>query len=103
MLAECDAAVGEVVNIGSIYEISIGELFHQITKLMGSHARPKLEDQRMRPENSEVRRLWCDNTKIRNLTGFEPKYSLETGLQLTIDWFMQSENLRKYKTKVYNV
>ena len=102
-LAECEAAIGEVINVGSNYEVSIGELFNQIAELMGSHASPVTEDQRMRPENSEVRRLWCDNTKIRTLTGFEPEYSLENGLRLTIDWFLQPENLKKYKTKVYNV
>lgn len=102
-LAECEAAIGEVVNIGSNYEVSIGELFNHITGLMGSHASPVTENQRMRPENSEVRRLWCDNTKIRNLTGFQSEYSLEDGLRLTIEWFLRPENLKKYKTKVYNV
>jgi nucleoside-diphosphate-sugar epimerase len=102
-LSECDAAIGEVVNIGSNYEISIGELFEKIRTLMSSDTILIPEDQRMRPEKSEVQRLWCDNRKINKLTGFEPEYLLEKGLSLTIDWFSQPENLRKYKTKVYNV
>lgn len=103
VLSECEAAIGQVVNIGSNYEISIGELFNMITRLMNSNAVPVSEDQRLRPENSEVQRLWCDNTKIHNLTGFKPQYTLEEGLQLTIDWFIQPDHLRKYKTEIYNV
>ena len=62
-----------------------------------------LDDQRLRPEKSEVFRLWCDNTKIRELTGFEPKYSIDEGLKPTIDWFLDSGNLSKYKNDIYNV
>ena len=102
-LSECEAAVGQVVNIGSNYEITIEELFHKITRLMSSSAIPVTEDHRMRPEKSEVQRLWCDNTKIYNLTGFKPDYDLEKGLKLTIDWFTKAENLTKYKTELYNV
>lgn len=102
-LAECDAAVGQVVNIGSNYEISIGELFTLIKQLMNSEAVLTVEQERLRPEKSEVQRLWCDNTKIRELTGFAPEHTLEAGLRLTIDWFMDAANLRKYKTEVYNV
>jgi NAD dependent epimerase/dehydratase len=102
-LSECDAAVGQVVNIGSNYEISVGDVFQRIKRLMGSDTALAVEPQRLRPEKSEVQRLWCDNTKIRNLTGFEPDYTLEEGLQLTIDWFMRPENLKKYKTELYNV
>ena len=102
-LSECDAAIGEVVNIGSNYEISIEELFHKIRNLMNSHVALTVEQERMRPETSEVQRLWCDNTKINGLTGFKPNYSLEEGLKLTIEWFMNAENLRKYKTEIYNV
>lgn len=102
-LSECDAAVGEVVNIGSNYEISIGEIFEKIRSLMGSRAMLVTEQQRMRPEKSEVQRLWCDNTKIKTLTGFKPDYDLDQGLRLTIDWFMNPHNLRKYKTEIYNV
>lgn len=102
-LAECDDAVGQVVNIGSNTEVSIGELFATIKKLMKSDVDFIVEQERFRPEHSEVQRLWCDNSKIRNLTGFKPDYNLEDGLQQTIDWFMKPGNLGKYKTELYNV
>lgn len=102
-LAECDDAVGQVVNIGSNTEVSIGELFATIKKLMKSDVNFVIEQERFRPEHSEVQRLWCDNSKIRNLTGFKPDYNLEDGLQQTIDWFMKPGNLGKYKTELYNV
>jgi NAD dependent epimerase/dehydratase len=102
-LAECDKAIGETVNIGSNYEISVGNTFQVIKKLMKSEVEFVSESQRLRPENSEVFRLWCDNTKINSLTGFKPEFSLEQGLQKTIDWFIQPQNLAKYKTDIYNV
>jgi NAD dependent epimerase/dehydratase len=102
-LSECDAALGEVVNIGSNYEISVGDIFLRIRSLMDSEVTLAVEQERMRPEASEVQRLWCDNSKINKLTGFKPDYSLEQGLKLTIEWFMNPENLRKYKAEIYNV
>jgi NAD dependent epimerase/dehydratase len=102
-LSECQAAVGQVVNIGSNFEISIGDLFRKIQDLMGNHAVLVSEQERLRPENSEVQRLWCDNSKIRNLTRFQPEYDLDHGLKLTIDWFLNPQNLRRYKTEIYNV
>ena len=102
-LAECEEAIGEVVNIGSNYEISMGEVVNLIKELMNSDIEVVEEKERIRPEKSEVFRLWCDNTKIRELTGFEPKYSIKEGLEKTIDWFTNPENLRKYKTDIYNV
>ena len=56
-----------------------------------------------RPKNSEVFRLWGDNTKIKGLTGFSPKYSIEEGLKETIEWFKNPENLKKYKAGIYNI
>ncbi|KTD01461.1 NAD-dependent 4,6-dehydratase LegB [Legionella feeleii] len=102
-LARCDKAVGEVVNIGSNYEISIGDTLNLIRELMQSNVEFVLDEQRLRPEKSEVSRLWCDNTKIRNLTGFEPRFSISEGLQKTIEWFTSSDNLAKYKADIYNV
>jgi NAD dependent epimerase/dehydratase len=102
-LSECDAALGEVVNIGSNYEISVGDIFLRIRSLMDSEVTLAVEQERMRPEASEVQRLWCDNSKINKLTGFKPDYSLEQGLKLTIEWFMNPENLRNYKAEIYNV
>jgi NAD dependent epimerase/dehydratase len=102
-LAECDAAVGETVNIGSNFEISVGDTLNKIKELMQSDVKFVVDEQRLRPGKSEVFRLWCDNSKIRSLTGFEPEYSIDRGLELTIEWFLKSENLSKYKTDIYNV
>lgn len=102
-LAECDAALGQVVNIGSNYEVSVEDVFLMIKRLMKSNAVSSIDLERIRPERSEVQRLWCDNTKLKNLTGFQPDYTLEEGLERTIEWFVKPENLRKYKMKIYNV
>ena len=102
-LAECDKAIGEVVNIGSNYEISVGDTLDLIKKLMKSDVKFMKDDQRIRPDKSEVFRLWCDNTKINNLTGFKPENNIEQGLTKTIDWFKNLENLKKYKVNIYNI
>lgn len=102
-LAECDAAVGEVVNIGSNTEISIGDVAHLIAELMGSEVEVVQDAQRLRPAQSEVLRLCCDNRKIKQLTGWQPKIDLRTGLRRTIEWFAKADNLRRYKVDRYNV
>lgn len=102
-LAQCDSAVGEEVNIGSNYEISVGDTLKLIRKIMNSDVEFVSDTQRIRPKNSEVNRLWCDNTKIKRLTGFSPKFSIEDGLKETIAWFSNPDNLKKYKTDIYNV
>ncbi len=102
-LAKSDEAIGETVNIGSNYEISISDTLELIKKLMNSDVKFISEKQRKRPEKSEVQRLWCDNTKIENLTGFKPSLSLKDGLKKTIEWFEKEENLKKYKADIYNV
>ena len=102
-LARCDQAIGEIVNIGSNFEISIGDTLEIIRELMGSDVEFLTDEQRIRPEKSEVFRLWCDNTKIYGLTGFKPSYDIRSGLQATIDWFTEPDNLKKYKADIYNV
>jgi NAD dependent epimerase/dehydratase len=102
-LAECAAAVGEVVNIGSNSEISIGDTVRLIRELMGSDIEVAQDEQRLRPPQSEVFRLWCDNRKIERLTGFRSQVCLREGLQRTIDWFTNPDNLRRYKVDRYNV
>jgi NAD dependent epimerase/dehydratase len=102
-LARSDKTIGEVVNIGSGNEISVGDTLNLIKELMHSDVTFITDDARIRPENSEVFRLCCDNTKIHNLTGFTPQYSLEQGLQACIDWFTRPENLARYKIDIYNV
>lgn len=102
-LALCDKAIGEVVNIGSNYEISVGDTLNLIRELMHSNVEFVVDQQRIRPEKSEVARLWCDNGKIRSLTGFEPQFSIRDGLLKTIEWFTAKDNLSKYKANIYNV
>ena len=102
-IAENDNTIGKTINIGSNTEISVGDLFHLINKLMQGNTSIKTDLNRIRPEKSEVFRLVCDNTLIKNLTGYVPSHSLEQGLIKTIEWFRNPENLRKYKTNIYNV
>ncbi len=102
-LAECEKTIGEVVNIGSNSEISVGDVLQRIKALMNSGVEFVTDEQRLRPGTSEVQRLWCDNAKIKALTGFEPQFSLDAGLKATIDWFVDPRNLARYKADLYNV
>lgn len=102
-LAKCEKANGQTVNIGSNYEISVGDTLNLIKNIMDSDVEFVTDEIRIRPEKSEVNRLWCDNTKINQLTGFKPQYSIEQGLEETINWFKNPENLQKYKADIYNV
>jgi len=102
-IAKSENTKGEVINIGSNSEISVQNTLDIIKRLMDSDVDFITENKRIRPQNSEVFRLVCDNTKIKNLTNFEPKYSLELGLQESIDWFINPKNLAFYKTNIYNV
>jgi NAD dependent epimerase/dehydratase len=102
-LAECDESIGQTINIGSNFEISIGDMLNIIKELMDSDVEFIVDNQRIRPEKSEVFRLWCDNSKIEKLTGFKPEVDIRQGLKKTIDWITQPENLKKYKSEIYNV
>ena len=102
-LAECDESIGQTVNIGSNFEISIGDTLEMIKELMDSNVQFITDKERIRPSKSEVFRLWCDNTKIEKLTGFKSKVGIHQGLQKTIDWITRPENLKKYKSEIYNV
>lgn len=102
-LALCDEAVGKTVNVASNYEISVQETFDLIKKLMNSDVKFVQDPARIRPKNSEVFRLWGDNSLITSLTHFKPAYSIEQGLKETIVWFLNPENLKHYKTDIYNV
>ncbi len=102
-LALSKRSIGETTNIGSNFEISMADTLNLIKELMASDVEFISEQQRIRPEKSEVFRLWCDNSKIHTLTGFTPQIDLKQGLQKTIDWFTQGDNLAKYKTSIYNV
>ena len=92
-----------MVNIGSNFEISVGEVASLIKSEMNSDIEIVTDIKRIRPKKSEVNRLWCDNQKIKRLTGFEPVYDINTGLKETIDWFKQPLNLAKYKSDIYNI
>tara|TARA_B100000686_G_scaffold196452_1_gene203332 strand:- start:2585 stop:3574 length:990 start_codon:yes stop_codon:yes gene_type:complete len=102
-LAGCEQAIGETVNIGSNFEMSIEDTFHLIKELMNSDVEFVSEEERIRPERSEVFRLWCDNSKIEKLTGFKSQIDIREGLRQTIEWFSVEENLKKYKSNIYNV
>ena len=102
-LAATAEAVGEIVNVGSNKEVSIGNLFALIKEIMSAEVEVDVDEARMRPASSEVYRLWCDNGKINRLTGFEPTVGLREGLIKTVEWFRQSEHLRSYKAHLYNV
>lgn len=105
--AESDASVGEIVNIGSNYEISIGETVRMIADIMGVEIEIETEHQRLRPDKSEVERLWADNGKAERLLGWKPEYAgrdgLRRGLTATAQWFSDPENLKSYKTNLYAI
>ena len=104
-LAECDAALGQTVNVGSEFEISIGDTARQIIALMGRDVAIVTDDQRLRPEASEVERLWADSRLMRSLTGWAPEYGggegFARGLGETIEWFSDPANLARYKADRY--
>lgn len=102
-LADCDEAIGQEVNVCSNYEISMRDTLNLIADIMGKEVNFVEDTQRLRPKNSEVFRLWGDNTKIKGLTGFEPEYDIRRGLEETIKWFTCEDNLKKYKSNIYNV
>ena len=99
--------LGEVINLGSNFEISIGETAQLIAESMGVSIDLISNEERIRPKNSEVERLWADNAKAKELFGWQPTYGgrkgFKRGLVETIDWFIQPDNLRSYKSDIYNV
>lgn len=105
-IADSDKSIGEVINIGSNYEISIGDTVNLIADIMGEKIEIQTDPERLRPEKSEVERLWADNTKAKKLLGWEPQFSgidgLRRGLADTVEWFSNPENLKNYKADIYN-
>jgi len=102
-LAESNETIGKEINIASNFEVSMKDTLLLIKQLMNSDVNFISDEQRLRPKDSEVFRLWGDNTLIRELTGFVPEYSIEQGLKETIEWFVKPENLKKYKAGIYNL
>lgn len=106
-VAESDRTTGQIVNIGSGFEISIGETVNLIAELFGREVNVVCEEERLRPERSEVERLCADNRKAKTLTGWSPEYAglegFRRGLQETIQWFSEKRNLSKYKAYLCNL
>ncbi|MDX2482003.1 MAG: NAD-dependent 4,6-dehydratase LegB [Desulfuromusa sp.] len=106
-IAESDNSVGEVVNVGSNFEVSIGGTVRMIAEVMGAEVEIETDEVRLRPEKSEVERLWADNSKAERLLGWKPEYTglegLRVGLTQTAEWFSNPENLRNYKSDTYNI
>ena len=100
-LSEADNVIGEEINIATQHEISIGELANEIISQINPNARIVCEDERLRPEKSEVNRLLGSNEKIRRMTSWEPKYTLKQGIEETIAWF--KDHMESYKTDIYNL
>lgn len=104
---DSDAAIGEVINLGSNFEISVGETAHTIADVMGVEITVATEGERLRPVDSEVERLWANNSKAKTLLGWEPTYGgregFRRGLAETIDWFNDPMNLARYKWDRYNI
>jgi dTDP-glucose 4,6-dehydratase len=100
-MAESPLTIGEVINVGTGIEISIGDLADKIISIIGKEAEVVSEANRIRPSASEIKRLVADNTKARKLMGWEPKISLDEGLNRTIRWV--SKFLDRYKVDIYNV
>jgi NAD dependent epimerase/dehydratase len=102
-----DRGAGEVVNLGSNFEVSIGDTARTIAEVMGADIEIVTDEQRLRPEKSEVDRLWASNTKAAELLGWQPKYAgldgFRRGLAETAEWFLSHQHLNFYKTDRYNI
>lgn len=101
------AGAGEVINLGCNFEISIGDTVRNIAEVMGVEVDINTDEQRLRPEKSEVERLWASNAKARDVLGWQPAYGglegFQRGLQQTVSWFGDPANLAMYKSDIYNL
>lgn len=102
-LAEADLAVGEEINIATGLEYSIGYVAEELIRQINPRAQILTQEDRLRPDKSEVFRLIGDNKKIKRIAGWSPAFDLSTGLANTIAWFTKTENLSKYKSWLYNL
>jgi NAD dependent epimerase/dehydratase len=102
-LAECDAAIGEEVNIATGVEHKIADVANFLISELNPNAKIVTDEERLRPEASEVFRLIGDNRKITSLTDWRPAHDLHAGLSKTIEWFREPDNLQKYKALLYNI
>ncbi len=101
-IAKCDDASGQEINIATQKEVTMETTLKTIASLMNADVTWITDPERLRPAGSEVFRLLGSNEKIKRLTGWEPKVSLEEGLQRTIEWFCRDNNLKNYKPTIYN-
>lgn len=105
--AACDGLVGQVVNIGNNFEISIGDTARMIAELMGKPLEIEVDQRRLRPETSEVERLWASTEKAQRMMHWQPSYAgaagFRRGLERTIEWFRDPINLTNYKTDQYAI
>lgn len=101
--AESSQTLGEVINLGSNYEISVGDLAMKIAGILNKTISIQTGSERIRPEKSEVERLWAANAKAKQLMNWEPAFSLDQGLRETIDWFRSPGNMQFYKPDLYNI
>jgi len=106
-MAESDKVMGEEINLGSNYEISIGETVKMIAETMNAEISIETDEQRLRPDKSEVDRLWADNSKARGLLNWMPEFAQREGfnkaLAETVQWFIDPKNLNRYKHGIYNI
>ncbi len=100
-VAESEKSIGEIINVGSNSEITIGDLIKKIASFIGRDVRIVTDQTRFRPNASEVLRLWADNTKAKEIIGWEPRYSLDQGLRITIEWL--SQNLEELSPNKYYI
>ena len=102
-IAQCDSLIGHEVNIATESEVSIGDLANILINKINPKAKIISDPIRLRPKNSEVYRLFGSNKKLKSFTDWEQKYSIEEGLEETINWFSKNENLKFYKSDIYNI
>lgn len=102
-IAKSDKTIGEEINIATQDEISIGRLAEEMIRQINPSAKIICDEQRLRPDKSEVNRLLGSNEKIKRLTNWAPQYSFEEGIRETIEWFKNPENLARYKADIYNI
>jgi nucleoside-diphosphate-sugar epimerase len=102
-IAKSDQTIGHEVNIAMQEEITIGDLAQNIINQINPKATIITDEIRLRPEKSEVERLFGSNQKIKELTSWKPDYTLESGIAETIQWFADKTNLSQYKADIYNI
>ena len=102
-IAECDMLIGHEVNIATQSEISVGDLAQLLINQINPKAKIVTDSIRLRPEKSEVFRLFGSNQKLKSFTDWEQKFSLAVGLEQTIEWFSDKKNLQQYKSEIYNI